>query len=607
MRLYDRYSSRTVDSAMLPTQIDLGRYSVCESGEDITNRIINVGNDKFIRQGILERDNKSIQDLFCQFNHMVGTSGHNQFNVKPLIQSIKDKLYLNDFEKMLEDKLFHLEEIFRQPHYLLNRTIEKVNVSRAKRIPAKSYQNLASHTEDWLHKSIVNFKPRRILNEELDLLYDVYENQVTVALIERCLLYLGGRVKEIHDISEFLVEYESILSARDDERGWYKKIDRNLSLIGEVYEDNNFNGEVDRTSILTETQKRLIDIQKRLRALQGTSFYDEVNKRVVMSLMAEREVRPTNVIANHKHYRYVRELWLSLNTVDKEQSEDERAKYEQNVITGVRYYAKACLTYLVKEVLGYTVSGTYQEWHGLHDHYCPISLKDDSHGCIEMEVGKNKLRFVTIASEYSSGFDVSKNPRTYILSLGYKGNEKNVIDISPYDADSVERIGRIVREYMLRDYLDVISISFKYSQVLKDYVRHVQCEQVAFSDDYSYRFLGLPENDIVEKEVMAALERNDAFSERSRPEKDSIRTEMRRFVRDVNSNIRVVLKLIKCQSLDCGCPAQRRDAKQLNYLSCHCGFVLYYTNGHVVFKNKDPKYECLSQTDWGMDYVEFDM
>jgi predicted metal-dependent hydrolase len=84
---------------------------------------------------------------------------------------------------------------------------EKVNVSRAKRIPTKSYQNLASHTEDWLHKSIVDFKPRRILNEELDLLYDVYENQVTIALIERCLIYLNSRIQEVHDISNFLTEY----------------------------------------------------------------------------------------------------------------------------------------------------------------------------------------------------------------------------------------------------------------------------------------------------------------------------------------------------------------------------------------------------------------
>lgn len=222
MLLYDRFTGSTLDSNSLPNLIDLGRYFVCDSRQDITNRIVNVGTNKLISQGLLESKNKSLQDLFCYFNVAISHKD-NDFSVVPLIQSVKEKLFLNEFESLLESKIFHLEEIFRQPHYLLQRTIEKVNVSRAKRIPAKSYQNLASHTEDWLHKSIVDFKPRRILNEELDLLYDVYENQVTIALIERCLIYLNSRIQEVHDISNFLTEYNKLLSDRNDSNGWYKK------------------------------------------------------------------------------------------------------------------------------------------------------------------------------------------------------------------------------------------------------------------------------------------------------------------------------------------------------------------------------------------------
>lgn len=223
MQVFDRLKSIAIDSSKLPNHIDLGRYFVVESGQDLTNRIVNVGVDKFISQELLESKNKSLQDLFCYFNAALLEIKDNDFAIIPLIQSVKDKLELNKFEELLESKVFHLEEIFRQPHYLLQRTIEKVNVSRAKRIPAKSYQNLASHTEDWLHKSIVDFKPRRILNEELDLQYDVYENQVTIALIERCLIYLNSRIHEVHDISNFLDEYYKLLEDRNDSAGWYKK------------------------------------------------------------------------------------------------------------------------------------------------------------------------------------------------------------------------------------------------------------------------------------------------------------------------------------------------------------------------------------------------
>ena len=136
MHVFDRLKSITIDSSKLPNYIDLGRYFVVESGQDLTNRVVNVGVDKFISQELLESKNKSLQDLFCYFNAALIEIGDNDFAIIPLIQSVKDKLSLNKFEELLGSKVFHLEEIFRQPHYLLQRTIEKVNVSRAKRIPA---------------------------------------------------------------------------------------------------------------------------------------------------------------------------------------------------------------------------------------------------------------------------------------------------------------------------------------------------------------------------------------------------------------------------------------------------------------------------------------
>ena len=122
MIVFDRYSNGLIDVDKLPAQIDLGRFMNPQTNEDLTNRIINVGAEKIIRQEILENDNKSLQGLFCQFYHFVNNAEKDCFDVKPIIQSIKSKLFLNDFETLLEEKLFHLEEIFHQPHYLLQRT-----------------------------------------------------------------------------------------------------------------------------------------------------------------------------------------------------------------------------------------------------------------------------------------------------------------------------------------------------------------------------------------------------------------------------------------------------------------------------------------------------
>lgn len=606
MKVYDRFNDKLLDIESLPDQIDLGRFVNPQTNEDITNRIINVGAERIIRQEILENDNKSLQSLFCQFYQYVTKADSDSFLVKPIIQSVKSKLFLNKFESKLEDEMFHLEEIFRQPHYLLQRTIEKVNVSRAKRIPAKSYQNLASHTEDWLHKSIVNFKPHRILNEELDLLYDVYENQVTVALIERCLLHLNSRIKEVHDITKFLKDYSKILSDRDDSRGWYQKIERNLSLIGDVYEDQNYRQSVDRSNILAQTQVKLLSMQRRLKALQSASIYNEVNKRVVQSLMSEGDVRPTNVIANHKHYRYVRELWLELNNEDKELSEKERNNYEQTVIEGVRCYSKALITYIVKDDLGYEIVGNYTSWKAVNDFYCPISMREIK-GVIHLTIGKKEISFVTVANDSRERSENVRHKGLYILSLDNDKREGRIISISPYDADSVERVGRVIKEFILREYLESINETFEYPQMLKEYVKHIDCQYVVFNSGYTYRFSGIPQSDISDKDAVKGLEDDNQFNRRSRPDRDTIRLNLKNLVSDMNTNAGKIFSRIMCQNNDCHLGFHKQDARQLEYLQCSCGFVLDSTDGHVIFKNKDIRYNALTPSEWGMDYVEFDI
>lgn len=608
MKVFDRYSNGLIDVDKLPAQIDLGRFVNPQTNEDLTNRIINVGAERIIRQEILENDNKSLQVLFCQFYHFVNNAEKDCFDVKPIIQSIKSKLLLNDFETLLEEKLFHLEEIFHQPHYLLQRIIEKVNVSRAKRIPAKSYQNLASHTEDWLHKSIVNFKPHRILNEELDLLYDVYENQVTVALIERCLLYLNSRIKEVQDITEFLKDYSKLLSDRKDSRGWYQKIERNYSLIGDVYEDQHYHHEINQSSILAKTQTKLLAMQRRLKALQNTSLYGEINKRVVQSLMSEGDVRPTNVIANHKHYRYVRELWLELNKEDRERSEKEMNGYEQEVIAGIRCYSKALITYVIKNVMGYELDGDYTAWEAINDFYCPISMKE-TNGVICLTIGKNEISFVTVGNDSKENADNIKRKGLYILSLSNSKREGRIISVSPYDADSVERVGRIIKEYILRDYLAHIYAAYDYPQMLKDYVKYIDCRPyVVFNPDYTYSYLGVPQTEVSDEDAVRGLEADEQFKRRSRPDRDNIRLAMKNLVTDINDHAEGILLLLQCQNNGCHMGVHKQDAKQLGYLRCDdCGFVLDSTNGHVLFKNKDERFEDLTPVDWGMDYVEFEM
>jgi hypothetical protein len=505
---------------------------VCDSRQDITNRIVNVGTNKLISQGLLESKNKSLQDLFCYFNVAISHKD-NDFSVVPLIQSVKEKLFLNEFESLLESKIFHLEEIFRQPHYLLQRTIEKVNVSRAKRIPTKSYQNLASHTEDWLHKSIVDFKPRRILNEELDLLYDVYENQVTIALIERCLIYLNSRIQEVHDISNFLTEYNKLLSDRNDSNGWYKKIDRNLSLIGCVYEDENYSGGMSRNDILSKTHQRLISLCKRLKALQNAPLFGEVNHRMVLSLMSEQDIRTTNVIANHKHYRYVRDLWLALNKVDHEKSEKEREQYEQDVINGVRSYSKTVIAYVMQNVLEYELEGNYSNWNAIHPYYPTVTFSETQDNILSINVGRTSLSFLVLAN-YPAIAQSELKDDSYILCMCDDRTYGNITGISPYDADSIERVGTILKSYIIKDFVTQLRNKYEYPHHLRDFISCIDSEYIEFCRDFTYSFKGLSFDNINSKQPLEKVVLYDAFKQRSRSEKDAIRTDIESLIEEIN-------------------------------------------------------------------------
>ena len=602
MQVYDRLKSVTIDVNSLPSHIDLGRYYMVDPKEDLTNRVINFGSDKYIDQALLDSKYKSLQELFCYFHISTNEIGENDFTLVPLIQRVKEKLFLNKFEELLESKIFHLEEIFRQPHYLLQRTIEKVNVSRAKRIPAKSYQNLASHTEDWLHKSIVDFKPRRILNEELELQFDIYENQVSVALIERCLKYLNSRIQELEDIKKFLGEYVKLLNDRNDSAGWYEKINRNLTLIGHVYEDEHYSGEISRDEILSKTHKNLLQMLKRLKALKASTLYEEVNHRIVQNCIPKRDIIPTNVIANHKHYRYVRELWLALNKVDLEKSEAERSEYEQEVIDGVRCYAKVLLAYIMSDILKYKLNGTYSKWSASHFFYPEASFEETEDNHLLMCLGQNSFNFLVLCNDPKADLG-EESKDSYILALNSSKSTEKQICINPYDADSVERVGKIIRTYIIKNYVFNLRQQFLYPQVLRDYVGCIVAQDVIFLKDYHYVFKGIPLSHLEKETAVDNILRNQLFNNRSRLDKDMIKKNMESLIDQINDNAEKLSGFISCPC--CLRPMPRRNQRQLDYLSFDCGFVLDSSSNHVIFYNADPKYSNLKEDDWGMDYIKY--
>jgi hypothetical protein len=554
-----------------------------------------------------------LQDIFNDIDIDIEKADSNNFNVIPLIRRIENKLKLNKFEELLIDKVFHLEEIFRQPYYLLEREIEKVHVSRAKRIPSKSYQYLASHTEDWIHKSIVSFKPSRILNEELMLNFDVYENQLTIGFLERCLVYFSARLKEMQDIKSFLNEYDKLLKNRNDDKGWYKKIRRNLSLIGSVYVDDKYNRKSKDGSVLSKSEEALSQINKRLLLLRKGALFELVNKRSAQSIL----LRNTNVLVNHKHYRYIKELWLELDKVKSEKSIADKNKFEQKIVQSIRSYGKSLITYTLKntEYFGFDIKGNYQAFKGMHQRLCPVDFKETDKGIFELKIGNYAFKIIVIGNEpeFDKNLEVLlTNRQTYLFCYSERMSTvgTRVICINPLDPDSAERVGAFLRKYLLRSYLDNINKAYDFKHLLKDYIDFIPKQFLSFdSATYKYKFHSYPKDRLTIDEIKSKIEIDHLFKSKSRPDKKNILDSISELIKEINENT----ERLKSDYLNCFVCGEKIPVYngKLNYIKCQnhsCGCLIDSSNSpKITAKVNNSKYDSLPPIEFGMDYLTFQL
>lgn len=611
MQLYDRYISKIVSDKDLPENIDFGRYCLIDNNSISELTYSNFHTNKLIKQELLLDKNKSLQDVFVDINIDIEKSKPDSFDVVPLIRRIKNKLGLNEFERLLIEKIFHIEEIFRQPHYMLDREIEKVNVSRAKRIPAKSYQYLASHTEDWIHKSIVSFKPSRILNEELEINFDIYENQISITLVERCLVYLNSRLKEIQDIKSFLIEYEKLLGNRKDDRGWYKKIERNLRLIGVVYEDENYNSKSNDGSILSKTEEVLNQLNKRLLLLRSSELFDVVNKRVGKTI----SLRNTNVLVNHKHYRYVKTLWVELEKVKPEKSDNEKVEFEQSVYNGVVSYGRSLIAYVLKDYLDYEIIGTYQTLNCKHLFYPGLTLSTERTGEIKITIDKTEIKLIIIANEPELEEKLTKHllkDSTYIFYYSESTTLSNshAVHINPIDPDSAERVASFIKGILLKNYVSKLNIKYPFSHSLLEYLHCFQIKFIEFNKtNFTFSYKTYPEYDLKYDDILKCLDSDSNFKNRiTRMERDSLSKTVAQFVIETNKCSSILRnEFLYC--FNCYEKQSIHTVSNLNYIKCaHCKTLLDITNlKSIRIKNTEPKYSELQQIDWGMDYIEIDL
>lgn len=615
MQIIDRYTGKILSDSNLPNDIELGRYAITMGStyKELTSKSYKVQEGQRIHQELLDDVNKDKHNIFEIISESVENG---DFRSIPLLQGIKNGLEFGDFATQMEEDFKHIEAIFHAPYSKLNRTIEKVPVSRAKRISNRSNQYLAAHTEDWLHKGLVSFRPSRILTEEIISDENVFENQLVIALVTRAAHHLERKLRYTRDITEFLIEYSKLIEKHENlEDCWYKKVRRELSLAGKVYDEQSGNYKATNADIqiVTSTMKRLKKLRDSLLKLRQYDLFYNVDQRLVKSV----QYHDTNVLINDKHYRYLKKLWVLLLKEENANPDDNKADADEYIINNVRNYGISIINYAVKDIeyLGYNVVGTDKQWEAQRANCPDIRLSVDEYGVINVMVGSNKLRFiVTCDLPYLSG-NQSLSENTYIIA--YDNNDAddeyirssvdsaNIIPVSLRDITCVERIAIILRKEMLKQYVEnTLFKAYEMPRILLPYYNlittFITCIQIDAKVS-SYIFTKYPIVEFNKNKWRDKVLNSDDYNDKSRMEQKKISDALDTFIKDYELYAMDLRNKLRCFDPDCSLQINSWQCESLSYIVCSCGYVLDSSNhSNIVFYKKDSPF---SPEEMGMDYL----
>ena len=216
--------------------------------------------------------------------------------ISPLAPGLDEAVMPHALEDRIEAEIQHLAVVCRNPRTHIRRDTERVLVHRARRIARDAPTRLASHTEDWEHRTIAGIRPRRILADIREERWDLYENRVAVRLVDDLVAWLRRRISEVRRIRDDV--YARMEKIRGSASGTRHRAHRIYTLWGEGWD--NSPGEVAESTL-----KRLEALLYKLLGLMDSRLY----KHIPVRARAPGGLRTTNLFGNDDHYRGVARLW----------------------------------------------------------------------------------------------------------------------------------------------------------------------------------------------------------------------------------------------------------------------------------------------------------
>jgi hypothetical protein len=479
---------------------------------------------------------------------------------------------------------------------------------------------------------VFSFKPRRVVHETLEITYDLYENKALLSFVERTLAYLDKRLKEASKLEEFFNRLKALVDDKEMESMWYRKRERNLYLIGLTYQESHEKA----SHLLRETRSVLSDMRARLARLRDDRLFRAVGNGRVHT----PELRATNVLVNHKHYRYLRLLWPELNAAHPEPTEQEKLEVAQRTYQGLVDYVLTLFHYCLDDepkttaenkkpkYFGYKIVRSGRLIESAHDKksvFPNVTVKVTPERSIALGFGAEQVEFVVIGNAPMHWDEteaiLEKQPNRYLLYLDLERrsasehSHSRIIPISPYDVDSTERVSRLIRGMMLQCYHQNLVREFPVNEhILREFLPLIKPPFINFdSSGYQqFRFTGVPRSHSIRlEEWKTVVQSHSTFGKKGLSEKKALIKAVQNFYNNFISQLEDLKSHdLFCFNMHCD---KRLDPKvdetnDFNYLRCNsCGAIVELKGKKLSFRIEDPKdpdkYRELKVDDWGCDHL----
>ena len=372
----------------------------------------------------------------------------NNGRVSPMLPTeIAAQCELDELERSLTVVLRdgHLHAISDRPRRNLRYDDLVAPVARARRLATSALSHLASHSDCWQQRTLSGIQPCKILARFSEDDYAIYENRLYKRLLDRLDRHLAKRLARIRGVNSRL---KTALEFQDSEEIRFRLRQDICKLWGESYQD-------DKTGMQLEAGKLAVaELESQLRTIRG------LKQRGLYTLVPAASVVPgqvhrTNILNHDPHYRCLPPLWEKLRD-DREERQltpEERLDRHQQFQSAYSCYVGLVLRRALERYGLRTVEGRLSfKWAGRN-----CVLKHDEHDWIVVESGGASLRLVPIAW-FSVAIGDGEN-----LGAGrvvcWPGTAASVasfqhLPVSPLDLYVVEKMGRLIDEWMLRQVLE---------------------------------------------------------------------------------------------------------------------------------------------------------